>query len=145
MFCSRWLRYKDDIFLAHFRFLKKLQIFLMLAGHHACSSTSTKISIDILLPAPKTFGLKIIVACFTNWFQSILLLVGRGCILSISPFRPLHTYPHKVVKGPHCEAWTRSEPEVTSSNPARAHLFLKLDLGLKAKLTEGVKICATAE
>ena len=32
------------------------------------------------------------------------------------------------------------------SNPGQArHLFLKPDLGLKAKLTEVVKVCTTAE
>jgi len=47
---------KHRLFLAHFRFLKKLQIFLMLQG---IMPHPTKISIDILLPAPKTFGLKL--------------------------------------------------------------------------------------
>ena len=63
-----WYLVQDDnvtktinISLAHFRFLKKLQTFLMLAGHHACNPTPTptKISTDILLPAAKTFGLKL--------------------------------------------------------------------------------------
>jgi len=40
----------------------------------------------------------------------------------------------------------KPEPEVANPNPARVRdLFLKPDLGLKANLTEGVKICATAE
>ena len=74
-----------------------------------------------------------------------LLLVGGGCSLSTSPCWPLHTYPHRFVNGPHFEAWTRPQPEITSPNPARArYLFLKPDLGLKAKFTEGVQICATA-
>jgi len=49
-----------NIFLAHFRFLKTLQIFLMQLGISACSPTPTKISIDILLSAEKTFGLKLV-------------------------------------------------------------------------------------
>jgi len=48
-----------NVFLAHLRFLKKQQIFLNAAGHNACSPTTTKISIDILLPAAKTFGQKL--------------------------------------------------------------------------------------
>jgi len=47
-----------NIFLAHFRFFKKPQIFSMQLGIIACSPTHTKISIDILL-AEKTFGLKL--------------------------------------------------------------------------------------
>jgi len=39
-----------NIFLAHFRFSKKQQVFLNAAGHNACCPTTTKISIDILLP-----------------------------------------------------------------------------------------------
>jgi len=36
------------------------------------------------------------------------------------------------------------EPKISSPNPVRArHLFLKPDLGPKAKHTERVKICAT--
>jgi len=48
-----------NIFLAHFRFLKKQQIFLNAAGHNVCNATTTKITIDILLPAAKTFGQKL--------------------------------------------------------------------------------------
>jgi len=72
------LHYKDDkyFFLAHFRFLKKLTNLFTATGHHACSPTPTKISIDILLTAAKTFGLKISVAFFTKLFQSIFT-VGR--------------------------------------------------------------------
>jgi len=55
------------------------------------------------------------------------------------PCWPLHTYPHRFVKGPHFEACARPEPEIASPNPTRArHLFLKPDLCLKAKFTEGV-------
>jgi len=64
------------MFLAHFRFLKRLQIFLMQLGITACSPTPTKISTDILLPAEKTFGLKVSVAYFTKLFQSILIVGG---------------------------------------------------------------------
>ena len=67
--------------------------------------------------------------------------MSGGWTLSISPCWPLHTYPHRVVKGPHFEVWTRPEPEIISPNTAQdRHLFLKPDLGLKAKLTEGVDI-----
>jgi len=45
--------------LAHFRFFKKATNLFNALGHHACSPTPTKISIDILLPAAKTFGLKL--------------------------------------------------------------------------------------
>jgi len=44
-----------NIFLEHFRFLKKLQIFLMLLVIHA----APPLSIDILLPSAKTLGLKL--------------------------------------------------------------------------------------
>jgi len=137
------LRYKDDkYFLAHFRFLKVTKIFNA-TGHHACSPTPTQISTDILLAAAKAFGLKLAQLTSQNLF---LLLMGGRCILSTSPCWPLHTYPHRVVNGPHFEAWTRPQPEITSPNPARArYLFLKADLGLKAKFTEGVQICTTAQ
>jgi len=45
-----------NIFLAHSRFLKKLQIFLMQLGISASSPTPTKSSIDILLSAEKTLA-----------------------------------------------------------------------------------------
>jgi len=48
-----------NIFLAHFRFLKKLQIFLMQLGIMHAALPPTKISNDILLPAAKIFGLKL--------------------------------------------------------------------------------------
>ena len=47
-----------NIFLAHFRFFEKAPN-LNATGHHACTPTPAKISIDILLPAAKTFGLKL--------------------------------------------------------------------------------------
>jgi len=40
--------------------------------------------------------------------------------------------PTQIIKGPHFGARAR-------------HLFFMPDFGLKAKFTEGVKICATAE
>jgi len=91
------------------------------------------------LSSSKNIWCKSSVAYFTKWFQSIFTVGGRR----MYPFNllccPLPTYPHRVVKAPHLEAWTRPEPEVTSLNPARAwHLFLKPDLGLKAKFTERV-------
>jgi len=108
------------------------------AGHYACSPTPTKISSEILLPVANTFRLKLAWPTSQNDFNLFLLLVGGESILSIAPCWPLHTYPHRVVKGPHVEAWTRSEPEITSPNPTRArHLLLKPGLGLKAKFTKG--------
>jgi len=51
----------------------------------------------------------------------------------------------RSVNGPHFEARTRPEPEITSPNLARTrHIFLKPDLGPNTKFTDGVKICATA-
>jgi len=70
------------------------------------------------------------------WFQSIFTVGGWRIYPFKLPFCALHPYPHRVVKGPHLEAWTRPEPEITSPNPAWApHLFLKPDLGLKANLS----------
>ena len=48
-----------NIFLAHFRFFEKAPNIFNATGHHACTPMLTKISIDILLPAAKTFGLKL--------------------------------------------------------------------------------------
>ena len=55
-------------------------------GHHACSPTPNKISIDILLP-------------------------GGGCILSISPCWPLHAHPSSLqcnFQRWSLETWSRS-------------------------------------
>ena len=41
-----------------FPFFEKAPNLFNATGHHACSPIPTKISIDILLPAAKTFGLK---------------------------------------------------------------------------------------
>jgi len=60
--------------------------------------------IDILLPAAKTFGLKLAQPASQNDFDIFLLLVGGGCMLSISLCWPQPTYPHRVVKEPHFEA-----------------------------------------
>ena len=118
-----------NIFLAHFRFLKMLQIFSVLLGiMHAASPLPNLHWYP--LTSTKNIWPKISIAYFTKWFcfNLYLLLVGGGCILKISLCWPLHTYPHRVVKGPHFEAWTRPEPEITSPNTARAlHLFLKPD------------------
>jgi len=65
-----------------------------------------------LLGAPKSK-----MACSTKWFHSILLLVGGGCIFSIFPCWPLHTYPHRVVKGPRFEARTRLESDIWLWSP----------------------------
>ena len=123
-----------NIFLGHFLILKKLQIFLMLQGiMHACP-TPLKSPLISSYQQQKHLG---------NDFNLFLLLVGPGCILSISPCWLLPTYPHRVVKGPHFEAWTRPESKITSPNPARArNISLTPDLGLEVKFIEGVKICA---
>ena len=135
-----------NIFLAHFHFLKKLQIFLMPLGIVHAAPTLPKSPLISSYQQQKHLAY--------NWRSLhhkmisiyFLLLVDGGCTLSISPCWPLPTYPHRVVKGPYFEAWNRPEPEITSPNPARAgHLFLKPVLGLKAKFAEGAKICATAE
>ena len=98
-----------NIFLAHFRFWNFYFLFNS-TGHHACSPTPTKISIDIFLPAAKTFGLNVAQPTSQNDFNLFLLLVGGGRMLSIFPCWPLPTYPHGVVKKTHSEAWTRPEP-----------------------------------
>jgi len=46
-------------FLAHFRVFGKAANLFNATGHHACSPTPTKISIDILLLASKTSGIKL--------------------------------------------------------------------------------------
>ena len=48
-----------NIFLAHFRFFEKAPNLFNATGHHACTPIPTEISIDILLPTAKTFGLKL--------------------------------------------------------------------------------------
>jgi len=48
-----------NIFLAHFPFYEKAPNLFNATGHDACTPTPTKMSIDILLPAAKTFGLKL--------------------------------------------------------------------------------------
>jgi len=48
-----------NTFLAYFRFFEKATKLFNATGHHACSLTRTKTSTDILLPAAKTFGLKL--------------------------------------------------------------------------------------
>jgi len=66
------------------------------------------------LTSSKNIWPKISVACSAsqNDFNLFLLLVGGGCtVLSISPCWPLPTYPHRVVKRPHFEAWTRPDPK----------------------------------
>ena len=92
------------LFFAHLRLFQKATNLFNATEHHACSPTPTKISIDILIPAAKTFGRKLAQPTSQNDFNLFLLLVGGGCIFSISPCWPLPTYPHRVVKGPHFEA-----------------------------------------
>jgi len=48
-----------NIFFTHFRFFEKATNLFNATGHHACSPTTAKISIDILLPTAKSFGLKL--------------------------------------------------------------------------------------
>ena len=88
----------DDIFLAHFRFLKNLQIFLMLLDIMHAAPPCQNLHWHPLTSS-KNIWPKISVAYFRKWFQSFVLLVGGGCILSISPCWPLPAYPHRVVKG----------------------------------------------
>ena len=90
-----------NISLAHLRFFKKLQMFLMLLGFIHAAPPLPK---SPLIPAAKTFGLKLAQPTSQNDFNLFLLLAGGGCILSISPCWTLPTYPHRVVKGPHFEA-----------------------------------------
>jgi len=53
-------RYKNDKYLScTFPFFEKATNLFNATGHYACSPTPTKISTDILLPASKTFGLKL--------------------------------------------------------------------------------------
>ena len=59
------------IFSCTFPLFVKITNLFNATAHHACSPTPTKISTDILLP-------------------------GSGCILSISSFWPLHTYPSSL-------------------------------------------------
>jgi len=52
--------YKDDkYFSCTFPFFEKAKNLFNVTGHHACTATPSKISIDILLPAAKAFGLKL--------------------------------------------------------------------------------------
>jgi len=134
-----------NIFLADVRFLKKLQIFLMQLGIMHAAPPLPKSPL-ISSYQQQNIWPKISVAYFTKWFQSIFTVAGwRTYPFNLPLFAPAYI-PHRVIRGPHFEAWTRPEPEITSRNPAGVrHLFLKTDLGLKAKSTEGVKICATAE
>jgi len=48
-----------NTFLAHFRFFEKATKLFNATGHHVCSLTRTKTSIDILLSAAKKIGLKL--------------------------------------------------------------------------------------
>jgi len=70
--------YKDDkhFFLHISACSKSYKPFFNATGHHACSPIPTKISIDILLPAAKTFVLKLAWLTSQNDFDLYLLLVG---------------------------------------------------------------------
>jgi len=48
-----------NIFLAHFRFFEKVTNYFNANGRHACSLTPAKITIYILLPTAKSFGVKL--------------------------------------------------------------------------------------
>ena len=67
------------------------------------------------LTSSKNIWPKISVAYFTKWFQSIFTVGGWRMYPFNFPLLALYTYPQRVAKGPYFEAWTRSEPEVTSS------------------------------
>jgi len=85
-----------NIFLAHFRFLKKLQNLLMLLGIIR-SSSPNKISIDVLLPAAK-FGLKLAQLASQNLFQSVFIAGGRRMHRFNLPFSApaIPTYPSSL-------------------------------------------------
>ena len=62
------------------------------------------------LTSSKTFGLKLAEPTWQNDFNNFFyIFTGGGCILSVSPCWPLHTYPNK---GHHLETWTRPKPEL---------------------------------
>jgi len=68
------LHYKDDkYFSCTFPFFKVTNLFNA-AGNHACSPT--QISIDILLPAAKAFGLKLAQPTSQNDFTKSIFIVG---------------------------------------------------------------------
>jgi len=83
-----------NILLSHVRFLKKLQIFLMLLGMQ--SHPYQNLHQNIFSQVVKKFGQKLAEPTSQNDFDFdlFLLLVGGGCILSIYPCRPLRTYSY---------------------------------------------------
>ena len=90
------------------------------------------------LTSSKNIWPTISVAYFTKWFQSVCCWWVENVSFQ-SPLIGPCLHIHSFGKGPHFEAWTRPEPEITSPNPARGrHLFWKPNLGLKVKFTEGV-------
>ena len=126
-------------FSCTFPFFERATNIFNVTGHQACSPTRITISIDILLPATKAFGLKlaqptsrmISIYFYCRWaedesFQSPLV---APCI---------HTHT-ELQKG------LILKPEPSPNTAGAWHLLLKPDLCLKAKFTEGVEICATAE
>jgi len=69
---SSWITFKDDeYFSCTFPLFAKTTNLFNATGHHACSPAPANISIGNLL-------------------------LGGGCILSISPCWPLHTYPSSL-------------------------------------------------
>ena len=124
-----------NMFLAPFRFLKKLQNFLMLLGIMHAASPLPKTSLISSYKQQKVWH-KISVANFTKLFQSIFTVGGWRTYPFNLPLLALACKPTQSCK--KASFW--------SLNPARVrHLLLKPDLGLKDKFTEAVKICATAQ
>jgi len=134
-----------NIFLAHFRLLTKQQIFLMLLGIMHAAPPLPKSPL-ISTYQQQNHWPKISVAYFTKWFQSIFTVGGwRTYPFNLPLLGPAYISTQSCKRA---SFWSldRPETEVTSPNPASArHLFLKPDLGLKAKVSERVKICTTAE
>jgi len=102
-----------NIFLAHFRFSKKLQIFLMLLYWVSCMQPHPYQNLHWYpLSSSKSIWPKISVAYFTKWFQSIFT-VGwwRMCPFSLS-LLPTAYIPTQSCK--RASFW--------SLNPARTRL-----------------------
>ena len=122
-------RYKDDkCFSCTFSFFEKATNIFTAAGHHACSPTPTKISIDILLTAAKTFGLKIIVAFFTKtisihfycwWLQDVSFqspLDGPCLHTQTELYKGLILKPEPD-PSPKSQAQTRLQPHIYFWSP----------------------------
>ena len=98
MSCSSRLTLLNDAFFScTFPFFEKATNLFNTTGHLACSPNSTKISIDILLPAANTFGLKLAQPTSQNDFKLYLLLVGVA-VTSVGAMVPA---PHLSPVPPH--------------------------------------------